>query len=220
MTHPRIRVLLADDQELVRAGFRMILEASDIDVVGEAADGEQAFELAASERPDLVLMDIRMPHVDGIEATRRIVSELDPSPRVLVLTTYDVDESVHAAIAAGASGFLLKGVSPTALVHGVRAVAAGEALLAPAIVTRLATDAARRTRATPALPDITDRERDVLVLVARGHANAHIAERLFLSEATIKAYVSRLLTKLGVRDRVQLAVLAHESGLVAPGQGS
>lgn len=216
-----LRLLIADDQELVRVGFRMILESEGLIVVGEAADGVEAIALAASLHPEVVLMDIRMPHLDGIEATRRIVTELDPAPRVLALTTFDVDESVHAAIQAGASGYMLKGISPAGLVHGVRAVAAGEALLAPSIVTRLMKDfgarGARQASASASLGSLSERERDVLVLVARGLSNSEIAADLFLSEATVKAHVSRLYTKLAARDRVRLAILAYESGLVRAG---
>lgn len=221
MTEAPVRVLLADDQELVRVGFRLILESSGLMVAGEAADGIEAVELATQLRPDVVLMDIRMPRLDGVEATRRIVAELDPAPRVLALTTFDVDESVYAAIRAGAAGYLLKGVSPAGLVHGVRAVAAGEALLAPSIVARLAIDfGERRDRtesASAQLETLTEREREMLVLVARGLSNGEIAERMFLSEATIKAHISRLYTKLDARDRVRLAIIAYESGLVRAG---
>ena len=219
------KVLLVDDQQLIRAGFRMILGAEpDIEVVGECANGAQAVDSAARLQPDVVLMDIRMPEMDGIEATRRIVSagaaDEDAAPRVLMLTTFDLDEYVYDALRAGASGFLLKDVSPDDLVHAVRVVARGDAMLAPAVTRRMLD----RFIALPApdsraeLPDsVSDRERQVLELVARGRSNAEIAADLYLSEATVKTYVSRLLTKLDARDRVQLAVWAYESGLVRVG---
>ena len=210
------RVLLVDDQALVRTGFRLIVERAGLDVVGEAADGLEAVELARRERPDVVLMDIRMPRLDGIEATRRIVS-VQPDVRVLVLTTFDLDEYVLSAIRAGASGFMLKDVDPEDLVHAVRVVARGEAMLAPGLTRRLLD----RYVAAPTpgrLPDdVTERETAVLMLVARGLSNTEVAAELHLSEATVKTYVSRLLTKLDRRDRVQLAVLAYETGLVRAG---
>jgi DNA-binding NarL/FixJ family response regulator len=213
------RVLLVDDQALVRAGFRLILERAGLEVVGEAADGLEAVELARHEPPDVVLMDIRMPRLDGIEATRRIVAS-QPQVRVLALTTFDLDEYVMSAVRAGASGFMLKDVDPDDLVHAVRVVARGDAMLAPELTRRLLD---RYTSApTPrALPDdVTERESAVLKLVARGLSNTEIAGELYLSEATVKTYVSRLLTKLDRRDRVQLAVLAYESGLVKAGEAS
>jgi DNA-binding NarL/FixJ family response regulator len=213
------RVLLVDDQELVRAGFRLILENAGIEVVGEAGDGVEAVEAAERSRPDVVLMDIRMPRLDGIEATRRLVAA-DAGVRVLVLTTFDLDEYVYAAIRAGASGFLLKDVKPSDLVHAVEVVARGDALLAPAVTRRLLD----RFASAPAPGDLPDeltalpaRELEVLQEVATGASNSEIAARLFLSEATVKTYVSRLLARFDLRDRVQLAVLAYESGLVTPG---
>ncbi len=214
------RVVVVDDQELVRTGFAMILEKAGVEVVAQGADGAEGVALAREHRPDVVLMDVRMPHVDGIEATRRIVAEPDP-PRVLVLTTFDLDEHVYAAVEAGASGFLLKDVAPDDLVHAVRVVARGEAMLAPSLIRRLLERFARTpssTTVTPTVP-LSDREVEVARLVARGRANAEIAAELFLSEATVKTYVSRLLTKLDLRDRVQVAVWAYESGLVRAGEG-
>jgi DNA-binding NarL/FixJ family response regulator len=217
-----IRVLIADDQALVRGGFRMILDAQkDIEVVGEAADGQEAVMQARELRPDVVLMDIRMPELDGIEATRRL-SHGD-APRVLMLTTFDLDEYVYEAMKAGASGFLLKDVRPEQLADAVRVVAAGEALLAPAITRRLIEEFVRRPAPGSGAPaevsELTDRELEVLKLVARGLSNAGIASTLFLSEATVKTHVTHILAKLRVRDRVQAVVLAYESGLVEPGAG-
>ncbi|MBV9831311.1 MAG: response regulator transcription factor [Marmoricola sp.] len=213
------RVLLVDDQELVRAGFRLILENAGIEVVGEAGDGVDALEVAQQCRPEVVLMDIRMPRLDGIEATRRLAAS-DTSVKVLVLTTFDLDEYVYAAIRAGASGFLLKDVKPSDLVHAVEVVARGDALLAPALTRRLLD----RFATAPAPGDLPAelaalpaRELEVLREVATGASNTEIAGRLFLSEATVKTYVSRLLARFELRDRVQLAVLAYESGLVTPG---
>ena len=217
-----IRVLVVDDQDLVRAGFRLILERSGLEVVGEAADGLDAVEQATAVRPDVVLMDVRMPRLDGIEATRRILATLDPAPRVIALTTFDLDEHVYGAIRAGASGYLLKDISPAGLVNAVRVVAAGDAMLAPAVINRMMDQYAQRQPVQAALKrvldDLTERETEVARLVARGRANADIAARLHLSEATVKSYVSRLLTKLGARDRVQIAVFAYESGLVRVGE--
>ena len=215
-----IRVLLADDQALVRGGFQMILAAQpDIEVVGEAEDGRQAIDLTNRLLPDVILMDVRMPELDGLEATRRLV-ELGTTARILILTTFDLDEYVYAAIRAGASGFLLKDVRPSQLVDAIRVVADGEALLAPAVTRRLlerfaATLPTPEERA-PALATLTDREREVLELVASGLSNSEIAERLFLGETTVKTHVSSLLRKLGLRDRVQAVVLAYEAGLVRP----
>jgi DNA-binding NarL/FixJ family response regulator len=215
-----IRVLVADDQELLRAGLRMVLKPQpDIELVGEAADGEQAIGLARRVKPDVVVMDIRMPRVDGIEATRRILTDNEP-PRVLVLTTFGEDEYVYEALRAGASAFLLKDAPPEELVAGIRAVARGDALLGPA-VTRRVIEAFVRSRppahATAGIADrLTSRELEVLMLVARGLSNAEIAEHLVVSEATVKTHVARMLTKLDLRDRVHAVVFAYESGLVHP----
>ncbi|NYE20486.1 response regulator [Microbacterium immunditiarum] len=214
-----LRVLVADDQELVRAGFRLILERAGLEVVGEAADGIEAVELVREYRPDVVLMDIRMPQMDGIEATRSVVALPSP-PKVLVLTTFDLDDHVYGAIRAGASGFLLKDVSPAGLVQGVHVVAAGEAMLSPSVIARLVDRfgmLAVEPDLPPAMRALTERETQIAKLVARGLPNAEIASRLYLSEATVKSYVSRLLSKLDVRDRVQIAVLAYETGFVRPG---
>ena len=214
----KIRVLIADDQELVRAGFRKLLDAEDtITVVGEAADGAQAVARATELAPDVVLMDIRMPRLDGIEATRRLTRSTDV--QVLVLTTYDLDEYVFEALRAGASGFLLKDSPPDTLISGIATVARGDALLAPSVTRRLITEFARRPPqgAPLALPCLTPRETEVLIHVARGLSNREIASQLFLGEATIKTYVGNILTKLGCRDRVQAVVAAYEAGLVQPG---
>jgi DNA-binding NarL/FixJ family response regulator len=215
-----IRVLLCDDQALFRSGFRMILEARpDIEVVGEAEDGLQAVELALGTKPDVILMDVRMPHLDGVGATRRI-AESGNEARVIVLTTYDLDEYVYDAIRAGASAFLLKDVQPTQLVDAIRVVARGEALLAPTVTRRLLDRFARSLpEAGPppaALSSLTEREVEVLRLMAAGLSNAELAERLVLSEATVKSHVSNVLRKLGVRDRVQAVILAYDAGLVRP----
>jgi DNA-binding NarL/FixJ family response regulator len=216
-----IRVLLADDQALVRGGLRVILESQDdIEVVGEAGDGREALELARSLAPDVILMDVRMPEVDGIEATRRLLVNPD-APRVLVLTTFDEDAYVYDAMKAGASGFLLKAVRPEQLVEAVRVVAAGEALLAPSITRRLVEEFVSgpppNARGPEELDELTDRELEVLTLIARGKSNAAIAETLVVSEATVKTHVTHILRKLGLADRVQAVVLAYESGLVRPG---
>jgi DNA-binding NarL/FixJ family response regulator len=217
-----VRVVVADDQALVRAGFVALLQAQqDIDVVGEAEDGEQAVRLAADLAPDVVLMDIRMPGTDGLEATRRIAA--DPrlrQVRVVVLTTFEIDEYVFEALRAGATGFLVKHTEPAELVRAVRVAAAGEALLSPGVTRRLVAEFAARARRAPdstRLADLTDREREVMALVAEGLTNDEIAGRLFLSPATARTHVSRILQKLGARDRSQLVVLAYESGLVRPG---
>jgi len=218
-----IRVLVADDQTLVRAGFRVLVEsAPDLEVVGEAGDGAEAVELARQQLPDVVLMDIRMPRVDGLEATRRIVAlDRAEAVRVLVLTTFDLDEYVYEALRAGASGFLLKDTPPADLLAAIRVVAAGDALLAPSVTRRLIAEFARRPEPSPVTPatlaTLTDREREVLALVARGLSNAEIAELLVVSGATAKTHVSRVLAKLGARDRAQLVMLAYETGLVTPG---
>jgi DNA-binding NarL/FixJ family response regulator len=214
-----IRILIADNEALVRGGLRMILEAQpDLEVIGEAADGVDAVEQARSLNPDLVLMDIRMPDLDGLEATRRLLAGPPPVPKVLVLTTFDLDEYVYAAIRAGASGFLLKTTPPHQLVQGVRAVMSGDALLAPQITRRLLDRFVQRPppgNKTPTeLADLTPRELDVIRLIADGHSNAEIAATLFLSEATIKSHVNHLLTKLGLRDRVQAVALAYRTGLM------
>ncbi len=214
-----LRVVVVDDQALVRSGFGLILERAGIDVVGEASDGMEALDVVRQAKPDVVLMDVRMPQLDGIEATRRLVAEL-PEVRVLALTTFDLDEYVYAAVRAGASGFLLKDVSPDDLVAGVRAVARGETMLAPTLTRRLLERFARGPEpgGLPAdLAELSERELDVMRLVARGLSNSDIGAELFLSEATVKTYVSRVLAKLQLRDRVQLAVLAYETGLVSAG---
>jgi DNA-binding NarL/FixJ family response regulator len=225
VTDRPIRVLVADDQELVRTGFRLILETEDdITVVAQAADGARAVELARRHQPDVVLMDVRMPTLDGIEATARLVGR-DASPaapvRVLMLTTFDMDDYVYAALRNGASGFLLKDTPPEDLVRAIRVVAAGDALLAPSVTRRLIEDVSRMRAQpvdAPGLATLTDREREVLGLVARGLSNAEIADTLVLGETTVKTHVGRILMKLGLRDRVQAVVLAYESGLVTPGR--
>jgi DNA-binding NarL/FixJ family response regulator len=216
-------VLIVDDQELVRTGFRVVLEAEDdLEVAGEAANGREAVELARELGPDVVLMDVRMPELDGIEATRRIrgAAAAGDGPRVLVLTTFDLDEHVYDALRAGASGFLLKDVRAAQLVDAVRTVAAGDALLAPSVTRRLLEEFSERPATQPppaALAELTAREREVLVLVAQGLSNGEIASTLVVSEATVKTHVTRILMKLGLRDRVQAVVLAYETGIVAPG---
>jgi len=217
-----IRVLLADDQTLVRAGFRSILvDEDDIDVVGEAADGREALRLARELTPDVVLMDIRMPERDGLEATRDIVGDKRlAGVRVVILTTFDIDDYVYGALRAGASGFLVKDTEPSELLHGVRVVARGDALIAPAVTRRLISEFAGRVQRPepgPRLNVLTEREREVMGLVGAGLSNDEIAQRLVLSPATAKTHVSRLMTKLAVRDRAQLVILAYESGMITPG---
>ena len=216
-----IRVIIVDDQELIRAGFRVLLDsADDIEVVGEAATGDEALELVAREAPDVALMDIRMPGMDGLEATEQLAAQGVPV-RILILTTFDLDEYVHRALRAGASGFLLKDTSPADLLEAIRVVAEGEALLSPSITRKLIEEFVSRPGAPPVERDdfdrLTDREREVLALVGRGMSNAEIAEHLVLSPATSKTHVSRIMTKLNARDRAQLVVIAYESGLVRPG---
>jgi DNA-binding NarL/FixJ family response regulator len=217
-----VKVLIVDDQALVRAGFKMILDAEpEIEVVGEAADGIAGLEAARSLRPDVVLMDIRMPELDGLEATRRLTSGAD-GPRVLILTTFDLDEYVYEALRSGASGFLLKDTPPEQLVQAITVVAEGEALLAPSITKRLIEEFVRTGGTThaeppPGIQELTARELEVLRLIARGLSNAEIAKELFVSETTVKTHVARVLMKLNLRDRVQAVVLAYESGLVQPG---
>jgi DNA-binding NarL/FixJ family response regulator len=233
-----IRVLLADDQKLIRAGFRVLLEAAeDVEVVGEAVNGEQALTLARAERPDVIMMDIRMPEVDGLEATRRIAADTDlAGVKVVILTTFETDDYVYQALRAGASGFLVKDAEPEDLIRAVRVAARGEALLSPSVTRRLIATFANRARATgPGTADggqrgaprtprpgydlsrITEREREVLSLVAEGLSNDEIATRLYLSPLTTKTHVSRIMTKLDARDRAQLVIIAYESGLVVPG---
>jgi DNA-binding NarL/FixJ family response regulator len=217
-----IRVGICDDQPLLRDGLRVQLGlVADLDIVGEASNGEQAVALARRERPDVLVMDVRMPVLDGIEATRRIVGGPGTeNVKVLILTTFDLDEHVYAALSAGASGFLLKDATPEEVVHAVRVVAAGEALLAPTVTSRLVREFARRSAGRPRrdmLASLTEREIEVLQLVAAGFSNAELAERLVISHATAKTHVSRILTKLGLRDRAQLVVAAYEAGLAVPG---
>jgi DNA-binding NarL/FixJ family response regulator len=214
-----LTVLIVDDQELVRAGFRMILDAEDdIEVAGEAANGQEAVAEAQRLQPDVVLMDVRMPILDGIEATRRLLATGGMDSKVVMLTTFDMDEYVYDALRAGASGFLLKDVPPEQLVSGIRAVAKGDALLAPSVTRRVIEEFVRRPPSSvrtlpPELAELTDRELEVLKLIARGLSNAEIAKELFVSETTVKTHVAHVLMKLGVRDRVQAVVLAYECGL-------
>jgi DNA-binding NarL/FixJ family response regulator len=220
----RLRVAIADDQPLIRAGLRLMIEhAADLLLVGEASDGEEAVALAKAQRPDVVVMDVRMPLLDGIAATRRITE--DPrlgDVRILVLTTFDEDDHVYAAIRAGASGFLLKNAPPEDVLDAIRVIARGDALLAPSVTRRLIADLAARPEAertvVAELGVLTDREREVLALVGRGMTNAEIGERLYVSAATAKTHVSRVMTKLHARDRAQLVVVAYETGLVRPGE--
>jgi DNA-binding NarL/FixJ family response regulator len=217
-----IRVLIADDQALVRSGFRLIVETRpDLEVVGEAEDGEEAVRLTLELEPDVILMDVRMPGVDGIEATRRIVAA-GSAARILVLTTFDLDEYVYAAVRAGASGFLLKDVRPGDLVEAIRLVANGSALLGPGVTRRLLerfADEDASGDAAAAVARLTEREREILRLLASGLSNAELAEQLVLSETTVKTHVSSVLRKLGVRDRVQAVIVAYDAGLVRPGAG-
>ncbi|MDX6657086.1 MAG: hypothetical protein QOH62_1879 [Solirubrobacteraceae bacterium] len=218
-----IRILIADDQSLVRTGFRMILDAEpDLDVVGEAIDGREAVDKAKAAKPDVILMDIRMPELDGIEATRRIVAENGAdAPKILMLTTFDLNEYVYEALRAGASGFLLKDVPAEQLADGVRVVAAGEALLAPSVTRRLLSEFAqvrpRDSAPPPAFEELTPRELEVFRLIARGLSNAEVAQELIVSETTVKTHVARVLMKLSLRDRIQAVVLAYESGIIQPG---
>jgi DNA-binding NarL/FixJ family response regulator len=215
------RVLIADDQALVRAGFRKLLEASGIDVVGEAADGREAVDQARRLRPSIVLMDIRMPRLDGIEATRRLTADGD-GMRVLILTTFGLDDYVYEALRAGASGFMLKDAPPEELLAAIEVVARGDALIAPAVTRSVIEEFVRRAPSpsppAPVLDGLTEREREVLELLARGLSNAEIAERLVVSGGTVKTHVAHVLAKLGLRDRVQAVILAYESGVITPGR--
>jgi DNA-binding NarL/FixJ family response regulator len=216
------RVLIVDDQSLVRAGFRMILESEpEIEVVGEAADGLTAVLAARETQPDVILMDVRMPNVDGLEATRRLLDGKDEGPRILILTTFDLDEYVYEALRAGASGFLLKDTPPEQLVEAIRVVAGGDALLSPAVTRRVISEFVRRPPAVrpsaPEVEDLTARELEILRLIARGLSNAEIASEAFVSETTVKTHVARILMKLRLRDRVQAVVFAYEHGIVQAG---
>jgi DNA-binding NarL/FixJ family response regulator len=218
-----IGVLIADDQPMVRAGLRMILELEpDIDIVGEAADGNEAVAVAAATEPDVILMDVRMPNLDGLQATRRIVGSREDGPRVLILTTFDLDVYVYEALASGASGFVLKDIEPEKLVDAIRVIANGEALLSPTVTRKLIEEFVRRppevVRPSPReLEQLTAREAEIMALVARGLSNAEIAAQAFVSEPTVKTHVARILMKLGLRDRVQVVVYAYEHGLAKPG---
>jgi DNA-binding NarL/FixJ family response regulator len=222
-----LRVVIVDDQALVRAGFKMILESEPgIEIGGEAEDGLQAVTAVREHRPDVVLRDIRLPTLDGLEATRRILQESDSAPRVLMLTTFDLDEYVYEALRAGASGFMLKDTPPEQLVAAIRVVASGDALLSPAITKRVIEEFIRRppssiaTQPSPRISELTERELEVLGFMARGLSNAEIAKDLFVSETTVKTHVARILMKLDLRDRVQAVVFAYETGLVQPGAGA
>lgn len=223
MTHA-IRVAVVDDQALMRTGFRMILESAGIEVVAEAENGRDALDIVRQNRPDVVLMDIRMPELDGVAATEQLMADPSVETRILILTTFDLDEYVFAALQAGAAGFLLKDTPPEALIDAVQVIAAGDALLAPSITKRLIGEFARGAMIgspadLPGFSELTDRETEVLVAMARGMSNAEIAEALYVGETTVKTHVGRVLMKLGVRDRVQAVVAAYESGLVTPGHG-
>lgn len=214
-----IGVLLVDDQAMIRAGLRMVLESEpDLSVVAEASNGAEAVRVGRRERPDVVLMDVRMPEMDGIEATRQLL-EAAPDTKVIVVTTFDIDDYVYGALRAGASGFLLKDAPPDDLINAIRVVAGGDALIAPSVTKRLIAEFAERREEQPVrgLDDLTERETEVLTLIARGLSNAEIAEELFVSETTVKTHVSHILTKLNLRDRVQAVVAAYEAGLVTPG---
>jgi DNA-binding NarL/FixJ family response regulator len=211
-----LRVAIVDDQALIRAGFKSLLEGRGIQVVAQASDGLEAIDIVNHTRPDVVLMDIRMPRLDGVEATRRL-----PDHKILIVTTYELDEYVVEALRAGAAGFILKDTPPDELVDAIRVIASGESLLAPSVTRRLLAQVVRRLpsqrAAPPELSELTAREHEILLLIARGHSNSEIAAELFLSELTIKSHVSHLLRKLGLRDRVQAVILAYETGLVTPG---
>ena len=211
-----LRVVIADDQELIRAGFKSLLEGRGIQVVAQASDGLEAIDIVNHTRPDVVLMDIRMPRLDGVEATRRL-----PDHKILIVTTYELDEYVVEALRAGAAGFILKDTPPDELVDAIRVIASGESLLAPSVTRRLLAQVVRRLpaqrAAPPELSELTAREHEILLLIARGHSNSEIAAELFLSGLTVKSHVSHLLGKLGLRDRVQAVILAYETGLVTPG---
>jgi DNA-binding NarL/FixJ family response regulator len=219
----RIAVLIVDDQALARTGLRMVLELEpDIDIVGEASDGEEAVAMAATSNPDVILMDVRMPNMNGLEATRRIIRSRDQAPRVLILTTFDLDEYVYEALLAGASGFVLKDIPPEQLVEAIHVVAQGDALLSPTITRRLIEEFVRRPPSVaqalpPELAQLTAREAEILRFVARGLSNAEIAAQAFVSEPTVKTHIARILMKLGLRDRVQVVVYAYEHGLAKPG---
>ena len=226
MSDRLVKVLIVDDQSLVRAGFRMILDAEpNVEVIGEAADGREAVEAVARVTPDVILMDIRMPNLDGLEATRRILAGRTDGPRVLMLTTFDLDEYVYEALRAGASGFMLKDTPPEQLVAAIHVVASGDALLSPAITKRVIEEFIRRppssiaTAPSPKVAELTARELEVLGFMARGLSNAEIARDLFVSETTVKTHVARILMKLDLRDRVQAVVFAYETGIVQPGSG-